>query len=118
MDKRTREQRLLELDDDVPYTASELDRSVVSKSQIRTVLETYRDRLFTEIFPGRRVVPKTLIFAKDDNHAEEIVTQVMQVFGKGNDFAAKITYNSKDPDRKSTRLNSSHIPLSRMPSSA
>jgi type I restriction enzyme R subunit len=75
MDKRTREQRLLELDDDVPYTASELDRSVVSKSQIRTVLETYRDRLFTEIFPGRRVVPKTLIFAKDDNHAEEIVTQ-------------------------------------------
>jgi type I restriction enzyme R subunit len=61
MDKRTREQRLLELDDDVPYTASELDRSVVSKSQIRTVLETYRDRLFTEIFPGRRVVPKTLI---------------------------------------------------------
>ena len=99
MDKRTREQRLLELDDDVPYTASELDRSVVSKSQIRTVLETYRDRLFTEIFPGRRVVPKTLIFAKDDNHAEEIVTQVMQVFGKGNDFAAKITYNSKDPKK-------------------
>ena len=99
MDKRTREQRLLELDDDVPYAASELDRSVVSKSQIRTVLETYRDRLFTEIFPGRRVVPKTLIFAKDDNHAEEIVTQVMQVFGKGNDFAAKITYNSKDPKK-------------------
>jgi type I restriction enzyme R subunit len=99
LDKRTREQRLLELDNDVPYTANELDRSVVSKSQIRTVLETYRDRLFTEIFPGRRVVPKTLIFAKDDNHAEEIVTQVMQVFGKGNDFAAKITYNAKDPKK-------------------
>jgi type I restriction enzyme R subunit len=99
LDKRTREQRLLELDTDVPYTANELDRSVVSKSQIRTVLETYRDRLFTEIFPGRRVVPKTLIFAKDDNHAEEIVTQVMQVFGKGNDFAAKITYNAKDPKK-------------------
>jgi len=99
LDKRTREQRLLELDDDIPYTANELDRTVVSKSQIRTVLETYRDRLFTEIFPGRRVVPKTLIFAKDDNHAEEIVTQVMQVFGKGNDFAAKITYNSKDPKK-------------------
>jgi type I restriction enzyme R subunit len=99
LDKRTREQRLLELDNDIPYTSNELDRSVVSKSQIRTVLETYRDRLFTEIFPGRRVVPKTLIFAKDDNHAEEIVTQVMQVFGKGNDFAAKITYNSKDPKK-------------------
>jgi type I restriction enzyme R subunit len=99
LDKKTREQRLLQLDNEMPYSASDLDRSVMSKSQIRTVLETYRDRLFTEIFPGRRVVPKTLIFAKDDNHAEEIVTQVMQVFGKGNDFAAKITYNAKDPKK-------------------
>lgn len=99
MDKRTREQRLLELDSDVPYKASELDRSVVSKNQIRTVLDTFRERLFTEIFPGRRVVPKTLIFAKDDNHAEEIVTQVKEVFGKGDDFAAKITYNSRDPKK-------------------
>ena len=99
MDKRTREQRLLELDDDVPYSPNELNRSVVSKSQIRTVLETYRDRLYTEIFPGRRVVPKTLIFAMDDNHAEEIVTQVKEVFGKGDDFAAKITYNSRDPKK-------------------
>ena len=97
MDKRTREQRLLALDEDVVYAANELDRSVVSKNQIRTVLETFRDRLFTEIFPGRRVVPKTLIFAKDDNHAEEIVTQVKDVFGKGNDFAAKITYNTRNP---------------------
>ena len=99
MDKRTREQRLLELDNDVPYSASELDRSVVSKNQIRTVLDTFRGRLFTEIFPGRKVVPKTLIFAKDDNHAEEIVTQVKEVFGKGDDFAAKITYNSRDPKK-------------------
>ena len=99
LDKKTREQRLMQLDDEMPYSASDLDRSVLSKSQIRTVLETFRDRLFKEIFPGRRVVPKTLIFAKDDNHAEEIVTQVMQVFGKGNDFAAKITYNAKDPKK-------------------
>jgi type I restriction enzyme R subunit len=97
MNKKTREQRLRELEEDVPYAANELDRSVMSKNQIRTILETYRDRLFTEIFPGRRVVPKTLIFAKDDNHAEEIVTQVKEVFGKGNDFAAKITYNSRNP---------------------
>ena len=99
MDKRTREQRLLLLDEDLPYEASQLNRYVMNKSQIRTILETYRDRLFSEIFPGRRVVPKTLIFAVDDNHAEEIVTQVKQVFGKGNDFAAKITYNSKDPKK-------------------
>ena len=102
LDKRTRIQRLEALDNDVEYSANELDRSVLSKNQIRTVLETFRDRLFLPaeeggIFPLRSVVPKTLIFAKDDNHAEEIVTQVREVFGKGNDFAAKITYNSRNP---------------------
>ena len=60
------------------------------------VLETFRDRLSTEIFPGRTTVPKTLIFAKDDAHAEEIVRTVREVFGKGNDFAAKITYAAND----------------------
>ena len=38
------------------------------------MLETFRDKLFTEIFPGRSSVSKTLMFAKDDAHAEEIVT--------------------------------------------
>ena len=64
------------------------------------MLETFRDRLFTEIFPGRSAVPKTLIFAKDDAHAEEIVTQVREVFGKGNDFAAKITYTARNADQQ------------------
>ena len=64
------------------------------RDQIRTVLETFRDRLFTEIFPGRSEVPKTLIFAKDDAHADEIVQIAREVFGKGNDFAAKITYKA------------------------
>jgi type I restriction enzyme R subunit len=104
MDRRTRQQRLEELDDDFEYTGGDLDRAVTTKSQIRLVLETFRDRLYSEIFPPpyeggprRSVVPKTLIFAKDDNHAEEIVNTVREVFGKGNDFAAKITYNAKDP---------------------
>jgi type I restriction enzyme R subunit len=96
MDKRTRAQRLEELEEDFEYTGSQLDREVTSKAQIRLILETFRDRLFTEIFPGRKVVPKTLIFAKDDNHAEEIVHTIRQVFGAGNDFAAKITYNARD----------------------
>jgi len=91
-DKRTRVQRIQTLDDDLTYTPGQLDRAVTATSQIRLVLETFRDRLFTEIFPGRSTVPKTLIFAKNDSHAEEIVTAVRQVFGKGNDFAAKITY--------------------------
>ena len=97
MDKRTRKERWEALDEDFDYEASDLDRSVTSKAQIRLVLETFRDRLFAEIFPNRSVVPKTLIFAKDDSHAEEIVNTVRDVFGKGNDFAAKITYQAKDP---------------------
>lgn len=96
VDRRTREQRLETLDDDFDYSPTQLDRSVTATDQIRTVLETFRDRLFTEIFPGRTTVPKTLIFAKDDNHAEEIVTGVREVFGKGNDFAVKITYSARN----------------------
>ncbi len=91
-DRHTRAQRFKLLDDDFIYAPQDLDRSVVARNQIRTVLESYRDTLFTELFPGRREVPKTLIFAKDDNHAEEIVTIAREVFGRGNDFAKKITY--------------------------
>lgn len=93
-DRQTRRMRWETLDDELPYTAAELDRKVVAQDQIRTVLETFRDRLFTEIFPGRTEVPKTLIFAKDDAHAEEIVQIAREVFGKGNDFVAKITYKA------------------------
>lgn len=96
VDRRTRVQRLEALNEDLEYAASQLDRAVTNVSQLRTILQTYRDRM-PEIFPGRRVVPKTLIFCKDDNHAETVVTLVREVFGKGNDFAAKITYNAKDP---------------------
>ena len=91
-DRHTRAQRYRLLDDDLVYSAGDLDRSVVARNQIRTVLEQYRDSLFTELFPGRTEVPKTLIFAKDDHHAEEIVTIAREVFGRGNDFAKKITY--------------------------
>jgi type I restriction enzyme R subunit len=91
-DRHTRRQRYEELSDDLVYTATELDRSVIAPNQIRTVLETFRDTLPTELFPGRTEVPKTLIFAKDDHHAEEIVHIAREVFGKGNDFAKKITY--------------------------
>ena len=97
VDRRTRQERLEAIEEDFEYTHKQLDRAVTAKSQIRLVLETFRDRLFTEIYPGRSTVPKTLIFAKDDAHAEEIVTTVREVFGKGNDFAAKITYAVRDP---------------------
>ncbi|PLX84780.1 MAG: type III restriction endonuclease subunit R [Desulfuromonas sp.] len=93
-DRETREVRWEQLDDDFNYDAKQLDRDVVAVDQIRTVIQTYRDKLFTEIFPGRTEVPKTLIFAKDDSHAEDIVKIVREEFGKGNDFAQKITYRT------------------------
>ena len=110
-DKRTRAQRYETLTEDFSYTAAELDRSVLVPNQIRTILETYRDSLFTELFPGRREVPKTLIFAKDDHHAEEIVGIVRDVFGKGNDFAKKITYAATDdPERLIRQFRNDYDP--------
>ena len=93
-DRRTRVPRPEQLEDDLTYTPGQLDRDVVAEDQIRTVIRTFRDRLFTEIFPGRREVPKTIIFAKDDSHADDIVGVVREEFGKGNDFCQKITYRT------------------------
>lgn len=97
VDKRSRQTRAVrwqQLDNDLTYGSGQLDRSVVAISQIRTVIKTFRDKLFTEIFPGRREVPKTLIFAKDDSHAEDIVRIMREEFGKGNEFCKKITYRT------------------------
>ena len=98
-DRRTKAKKYKELDDDLTYTANQLDRDVVSESQIRLVVSTFRDRL-PEIFPGRTEVPKTLVFAKTDLHAEDIVRIIREEFGKGNDFCQKITSKTtgKKPD--------------------
>ncbi len=93
-DKLTRKTRWEQLDEEMEYTANQLDRDVVAPDQIRTVIQTFRDNLFTEIFRGRKHVPKTLIFAKDDSHAEDILRIVHEEFGKGNDFCKKITYRT------------------------
>ena len=103
--KETRRRRWERLDEDLAFTDKELDRSIVVPSQIRTVLTAYRDALFTELFPGRSLVPKTLIFAKDDSHAEDIVHLVWEVFGKGTDFCKKITYQAtKEWKRRTAAL--------------
>jgi type I restriction enzyme R subunit len=93
-ERDTRNTRWEELDDDFAYDPNQLDRDVVTPDQIRTIVRTFRDKLFSEIFPGRTEVPKTLIFAKDDNHAENIVEILREEFGKGNEFAQKITYRT------------------------
>ncbi len=92
----TRKVRWDAVDEPVEYTPNQLDRAVVAPDQIRMILSTFRDRLFTELFPGRTTVPKTLIFAKDDSHADDVVQMVREVFGKGNEFATKITYRTRD----------------------
>jgi type I restriction enzyme, R subunit len=97
VDKRhrhTRRVRWEQLDEDLTYLAAQLDRDIVAPDQIRTVIRAFKDRLFREIFPGRTWVPKTLIFAKNDSHAEDIVNIVREEFGKGNDFCQKITYRT------------------------
>ena len=95
-DRQTRKVRWDAADEPISYSASQLDRDVVAEDQIRTVVQTFRDKLFTELFPGRSTAPKTLVFAKDDSHADDIVQIVREVFGKGNQFATKITYRTRD----------------------
>ena len=99
VDKRNRLDRATrwqQLDEDFEYAAPQLDRSVVVPSQIRTVLQAFKDALPT-LFEHRAMVPKTLVFAKDDSHAEDIVRIAREVFGRGNHFCKKITYMSYDP---------------------
>nr|HOO57626.1 DEAD/DEAH box helicase family protein [bacterium] len=93
-DRLTRKKRWELLDEPLEYKAKQLDRDIVSPGQIRTIIRTFKEKLFTEIFPGRIEVPKTLIFAKTDAHAEDIVHIVREEFGKGNDFCKKITYRT------------------------
>lgn len=111
-DRQTRKRKWEELDEDLEYDASQLDRLVVSESQIRTVIRTFKEKLKTEIFPKRSEVPKTLIFAKDDSHAEDIVRIVRQEFGKGNDFCQKITYkvSGKKPEDLIAEFRNSYNP--------
>jgi type I restriction enzyme R subunit len=94
VNKMTRQKQWLTLDEDLVYPSSQLDRAVTAPDQIRQVLRTFRDRVPTELFPGRQHVPKTLIFAKSDAHADDIVKILREEFGKGNDFCKKITYNT------------------------
>ena len=93
-DRQTRKVRWEQLDEVLAYDAGDLDRDVVAPDQIRTVLTAFRDRTVPEMFPGRTDLPKTLIFAKDDSHADDIVRMCREVFDKGNDFCKKITYKT------------------------
>jgi type I restriction enzyme R subunit len=111
-DKLTRKIRWEQLEEDIEYSPNQLDRDVVAPDQIRTVIRTFKEKLFTEIFPGRTEVPKTLIFAKNDSHAEDIVPIIREEFGKGNEFCKKITYKTtgEKPEDLITNFRNSYNP--------
>jgi len=92
--KLTRAERLERLQADLTYTANELDRDVVAEDQIRTVVREFKGKVLPDAFPGRIEVPKTLIFAKDDSHADDIVRMVREEFAEKNEFCEKITYRT------------------------
>ena len=102
----------------VIYTNKALDRTVINKNQIQEVLTAYRDSIYTDLYPDREplweYIPKTLIFAKNDKHADEIVKAVEEVFGEKFDsgnvpsgFVQKITYSAGDSTHliKELRVN-------------
>lgn len=112
VEKRERESRARRWetqDEDEAYAATQLDRSVVNPDQIRTVIRAFRDK-WPEIFPGRKELPKTLIFAKTDSHADDIIQTVRQEFGEGNDFCRKITNGAKNPKSSLSAFRNDYYP--------
>ena len=98
-ERLTRKRRWAQQDEDEAYSAQQLDDKVVVPDQIRLIVKTFREKL-PEIFPGRTEVPKTLVFAKTDSHADDIIQIIREEFGEGNAFCKKITYKAEE-DAKS-----------------
>lgn len=105
-EKLSRKKRWELQDENENYTANQLDKDIVNPNQIRLIIKTFKEHL-PEIFPDRLTdkgefeIPKTLIFAKTDSHADDIINIVREEFGEGNSFCKKITYRNKDEDPKS-----------------
>lgn len=108
--RMSREKRWAQLDEDVDYRPSQLDRDIVNPSQIRAVIRAFRENLFTTLFPRRKEVPKTLIFAKSDSHADDIIQIVREEFGEGNDFCRKITYTAQNPEEALSEFRNGYNP--------
>ncbi|MBU4223320.1 MAG: DEAD/DEAH box helicase family protein, partial [Euryarchaeota archaeon] len=113
VDKRerlSRRRRWEQVDEDVSYSKKDLDKDVVNPSQIRNIIRAFKNKL-PEIFPGRKEVPKTLIFAKTDSHADDIIDIVREEFNEGNEFCNKITYKTEeDPKSILTRFRNAYNP--------
>lgn len=109
-DRLSRQKRWEQLDEDINYTGVQLDRDIVNPSQIRTVIKAFHDAILAELFPCRNEVPKTLIFAKTDSHADDIIQIVREEFGEGNEFCRKITYQADNPETVLSEFRNGYNP--------
>ncbi|MCO5275911.1 MAG: DEAD/DEAH box helicase family protein [Flavobacteriales bacterium] len=110
-DRLTRSRRWEQSDEDVSYTNKQLDRDVVNPDQIRTIIRAFKQAVEQEIYPEREELPKTLIFAKSDSHADDIIQIVREEFNEGNDFCKKVTYKSEDdPDTVLANFRNAYNP--------
>lgn len=109
-DRLTRAKRWKQMDEDETYTSAKLDKDVVNPSQIRTIIRTFKENLFTQLFPHRTEVPKTLIFAKTDSHADDIIQIVRDEFGEGNEFCQKITCQADKPETVLSAFRNDYYP--------
>ena len=116
-DKLSRAKRWQQEDEDTEYRSNDLDKKVVNISQIRTIITAYKDALRKDIFPnrfdekGEYEVPKTLVFAKTDSHADDIINIIREVFDEGNDFCKKVTYKiEEDPKSVLNRFRNDYYP--------
>jgi type I restriction enzyme R subunit len=104
-ERLSRKKRMELQDEDENYSKQQLDKDVVNPNQIRTIIRTFKEHLpsiFKDRFDknGSFEVPKTLIFAKTDSHANDIIDIVREEFSEENKFCKKITYKT-DEDPKS-----------------
>jgi type I restriction enzyme R subunit len=121
-ERLSRKKRMELQDEDENYSKQQLDKDVVNPNQIRTIIRTFKEHL-PEIFPDRFSpsplgegrgeafeVPKTLIFAKTDSHADDIIQIVREEFAEENKFCKKITYNSEDPKSTLAQFRNDYHP--------
>ena len=75
--------------EDQKYESTELDRSVVNPAQIRLVVDSFKQAIYSSLYPERlsddparnwKYIPKTLFFAKTDSHADNIIEAIKQSF--------------------------------------
>lgn len=114
-ERMTRKKRRELQDEDEAYSSQQLDKDIVNPNQIRTIVKEFKNRL-PQIFPdrfdrdGNFEVPKTLVFAKTDSHANDIIDIIREEFGEENHFCKKITYNAEDPKGTLAEFRNAYLP--------